>query len=354
MKKRNAFTLVELLGVIVVLAIFALITIPIISNVINDVRIKSLENSAYGLVEASNLYYAQYGTNSNLRFNITGNKVESKDTDKLLTYKGSVKEGTVILDKKGKVTVCITDGKNSAYKNYNETKVTTVKGKCEIKDNSSIVYLDDEATLSELSLAELTEKVLNLENNFLDKTYPVGSVYTSFEDDTVAKVEDRFGGTWEQLENGYMLQSTSSTSNQKGGSSTATFTPNGTVGDTSLDVSQMPAHTHTRGTMNIVGNFTHRYLYDTTYGYQTIIRDETDAFYHWYDNTITGFYPLSTGRWTSNTYSRVLKFDASRSWTGETSSVGGNQSHTHTFTGNQTTINTVPPYITVYMYKRVS
>ena len=90
MKKRNAFTLVELLGVIVVLAILALITIPIISNVINDVRIKSLENSAYGLVEASNLYYAQYGTNSNLRFNIIGNKVESKDTDKLLTYKGSV------------------------------------------------------------------------------------------------------------------------------------------------------------------------------------------------------------------------------------------------------------------------
>ena len=83
--KNKAFTLVELLGVIVVLAILALITIPIISNVINDVRIKSLENSAYGLIEASNLYYAQYGVNSNKRFNITGNKVQSSDNDKLLT-----------------------------------------------------------------------------------------------------------------------------------------------------------------------------------------------------------------------------------------------------------------------------
>ena len=39
---------------------------------------------------------------------------------------------------------------------------------------------------------------------------------------------------------------------------------------------------------------------------------------------------------------------------GETSSVGGSQPHTHTFTGTATTINTMPPYITVYMYKRTA
>ena len=87
--KNKGFTLVELLGVIVVLAILALITIPIISNVITNVRIKSLENSAYGLIEASNLYYAQNGSN-NIRFDINDNKVSSKDTDKLLSYKGSI------------------------------------------------------------------------------------------------------------------------------------------------------------------------------------------------------------------------------------------------------------------------
>ena len=86
-KNKYAFTLVELLGVIVVLAILALITIPIISNVINDVRIKALQNSAYGLIEASNLYYAQYGNASNIRFDINDNKVSSSDTDNLINYK---------------------------------------------------------------------------------------------------------------------------------------------------------------------------------------------------------------------------------------------------------------------------
>ena len=38
----------------------------------------------------------------------------------------------------------------------------------------------------------------------------------------------------------------------------------------------------------------------------------------------------------------------------ETGYTGGNQSHTHTFTGTSTTINTVSPYITVYMYKRTA
>ena len=165
MNKKNGFTLVELLGVIVVLAILALITIPIISNVIDNVRIKSLQNSAYGLIEASNLYYISKGNNTTVRFD----KTQDKDTLKELSYKGVVKIGTVIIDKKGKITVCITDGKNSAYKNYNETKVTTSKGKiCNIKDGSSIVYLDDEATINEYDNSKLTELVNELRADVAD------------------------------------------------------------------------------------------------------------------------------------------------------------------------------------------
>ena len=160
MKNKLGLTLVELLAVIVVLAILSLITIPVISNVIDNVRIKSLQNSAYGLIEASNLYYISKGNNTTVRFD----KNDTKDTLKELSYKGVVKIGTVIIDKKGKVTVCITDGKNSAYKNYNETKVTTSKGKiCHIKENSSIVYLDDKATINEYDGVKLTEIVTDLQ-----------------------------------------------------------------------------------------------------------------------------------------------------------------------------------------------
>ena len=338
MRKKDAFTLVELLGVIVVLAILALITIPIISNVINDVRIKALQNSAYGLIEAGNLYYAQYGTNSNLRFDINNNLVSSTDTTNLLKYKGSVKEVTVILDRKGQVTVCITDGKNSAYKNYNKSKVTISKGKvCSIKENSSIVYLDDEATIDYLDntqltseLADLKEEVKSIKDNFLDKTYPVGSIYITMTENTVSKVEEKFGGTWEQIESGYMLRSTDVTSGTTGGSSTATFTPAGTVGDTTLLESQMPRHSHKNlhwgseyGTIFV---FSHN-----NGGNDTALDFSSDAVNPWnYDVDLS-----STNRIV-------------------TEPEGGDQPHTHTFTGTSTTINTVSPYITVYMYKRVS
>ena len=160
MKNKKGLTIIELLAVIVVLAILAIITIPIISNVINDVRIKSLQNSAYGLIEAGNLYYVSKGNNTTIRFD----KNDTKDTLKELSYKGIVKIGTVIIDKKGKVTVCITDGKNSAYKNYNENKVTTTKGKiCSIKENSSIVYLGDDATITAYDDVKLTELVNSMQ-----------------------------------------------------------------------------------------------------------------------------------------------------------------------------------------------
>ena len=58
-KKRKAFTLIELLAVIIVLAIIALIAMPIIFNVIENAKLKSMENSAYGVVDAVRLYYME-------------------------------------------------------------------------------------------------------------------------------------------------------------------------------------------------------------------------------------------------------------------------------------------------------
>ena len=159
--KNKGFTLVELLAVIVVLAIISLITIPTISGVVNKARLNSLKDSAYGLIDASNLYYAQFGVSSNTRFD----KSDNEDTLKELRYKGNVKEGTVIINKRGKITVCITDGKNSAYKNYNESSVTLVSSKrCSVPENTNIVYLDNEATLTELSNQELTDEIEKLKS----------------------------------------------------------------------------------------------------------------------------------------------------------------------------------------------
>ena len=64
MKKRNGFTLIELLAVIIVLAIIALIAMPIIFNVIENAKVKSLENSAYGVIDAVRLQYMENLMNS--------------------------------------------------------------------------------------------------------------------------------------------------------------------------------------------------------------------------------------------------------------------------------------------------
>ena len=63
-KKRKAFTLIELLAVIIVLAIIALIAMPIIFNVIENAKVRSLENSAYGVVDAVRLQYMEDLMNS--------------------------------------------------------------------------------------------------------------------------------------------------------------------------------------------------------------------------------------------------------------------------------------------------
>ena len=62
--KKNGFTLIELLAVIIVLAIIALIATPIIFNVIENAKIKSLENSCYGVIDAVRTKYAEGSLNS--------------------------------------------------------------------------------------------------------------------------------------------------------------------------------------------------------------------------------------------------------------------------------------------------
>ena len=62
--KRKGFTLIELLAVIIVLAIIALIATPIIFNVIENAKIKSLENSCYGVIDAVRTKYVEGLLNS--------------------------------------------------------------------------------------------------------------------------------------------------------------------------------------------------------------------------------------------------------------------------------------------------
>ncbi len=83
----KGFTLIELLAVIVILAIIALITTPIILNVIEDSRRNSAVDKAWGAIDAVRLAYSQAQTGSEpvgIPFTVNfpkGNAKGDKDKD---------------------------------------------------------------------------------------------------------------------------------------------------------------------------------------------------------------------------------------------------------------------------------
>lgn len=172
--------------------------------------------------------------------------------------------------------------------------------------------------MTSISLSELDE---HLFTKIFETTFPIGTIFqTTIIGNPNTIIPGATNSEWEQITdrmligagNTYPIEST-------GGEATVTLTKD-----------QLPSHTHTRGSMNIIGEF----------GIQGC-----DQF----ANVTSGaFYTVSTGHVDAGTsagaqYINKAGFDASRSWTGETSSVGGNQSH-----------NNIPPYYAVYIWKRVA
>ena len=147
----------------------------------------------------------------------------------------------------------------------------------------------------------------------LDKVYPIGSIYISYSSTNPSTL---FGGS-------SSASSTGSSSGSTGGSSSAN------TGSTTLTINQIPAHTH--------------------------------------NYTLVGF------RQTGEVASQVGIYDPQENRSVATTSTGGSQGHTHTMAhthsigshthtmahthsiGSHThTVNTLPPYIAVYMWRRTA
>lgn len=140
--KNKGFTLIELLAVIVILAIIALIAIPIVLNIIDTSKRGALKDSAYGIIEATEIFYANEitkGNTVNPTFTVVDNKfiLDSDETTEL-SFKGEVpKLGNVGVNGK-KTYIRITDGSYCAYKSIDDLDVNVIKGNC--SDISSTGY----------------------------------------------------------------------------------------------------------------------------------------------------------------------------------------------------------------------
>lgn len=143
--------------------------------------------------------------------------------------------------------------------------------------------------------------------------YPVGSIYMSLE---AVSPADLFGGTWERLKDFFLLGAGGSyTAGQTGGASRASITPGGYNKGTALTTSQIPAHEH---------------------GFMLNIQHV--------DGTVTTAESMKTG----------LQVGGRIRYSGSTYPVGGGQTHTHDFVGYAQDVSTMPPFLAVNMWRRVS
>jgi hypothetical protein len=155
-----------------------------------------------------------------------------------------------------------------------------------------------------------------------DMIYPVGAVYLAVGGKDPATL---FGGKWQQIIGRYIrasgtLSGTTYTAGESGGEVSHTITTD-----------ELPAHSHTRGTMNITGTFSG--VGESNDSPKPIL---SGAFY---------VSKASGGITVSNDGSKddLYGFDASKSWTGSTSVVGKSKA-----------IGMNPAYFVIDMWVRIA
>lgn len=137
--------------------------------------------------------------------------------------------------------------------------------------------------------------------------YPIGSIYMCVNDINPSEV---FGGTWVQIKDRFLLAAGDTYNNgATGGEASVSYTPSGTVGGHALTIEEIPAHSH---------------IYGSPTDYHSVSFGETQYF--------AGSEEVETN----------------------TTSVGGGQAHDHGFSGNSATLNNMPPYLAVKVWKRTA
>ena len=178
--KKKGFTLIELLAVIVILSVITLITIPMITNVIEESKKKALVSSVQGILDSTDYFTMSHETGV---YEFLFDKEHQGSTIKgeSLEYKGNINgEGKLYLDKEGNTSICISNDTYYAYKNYNSGIIVGDKktGNCIIgfdaltnkyvamldngTGNVSNVYSKDEV---DNLVSNLTAEITNMKSN---------------------------------------------------------------------------------------------------------------------------------------------------------------------------------------------
>ncbi len=153
--EKKGFTLIELLAVIVILAVIALIATGSIIQIIDRAEKGALEDSAYGIIEAGNVFYIDHilpatnkGNSDRYSFEIIENKfVNVKNKEEKLAFKGSMpKTGKLQINANGDTAIAICNRKYCACKSISETKVIVQKQGCEIDEETGEIGTKKDTT----------------------------------------------------------------------------------------------------------------------------------------------------------------------------------------------------------------
>ena len=376
--KKKGFTLIELLAVIVIIAVIVSITTGIILNIIEKSRYESAKLSVLNYVDAIEFKVAQNKLYDGNTYRGLYSVKEKELTDNVITMNVDIK-GT--LPKEGSSVTINNDGKVNDGVFYIDKYKIAYNG--ETKEvNSEETNNDDTPKSIEDQLKELTAEVASLKKNSLniDNIYPVGSIYISAEDDTIEKVQNRFGGTWERYAEGTALVSTGTYTDSNGNINSYAKNSQGGSNNVTLTTNNLPAHTHSviaKGTVSSTftgtavntgvqsANHTHTFSGTTStevnyqgYGVASLHNggnnqgigrtsgDSPNAFAssdgHFHQHTFSG---TTSGISVNHTHSVTAKGTVSSTFTGT--------SATTSSTGSGTSFSVQNPYTSVYMYKRI-
>lgn len=203
--------------------------------------------------------------------------------------------------------------------------------------SGTLLFAQDGIDISRATLKYLETVSIqkNTTYNFdIDMIYPVGSIYMSV--NNVSPGTFLPGTSWEQIRDRFLLAAGS------------TYTAGGTGGSaiTSLAVNNLPSHHHSYTAP------------PSATGSHTLTVSEIPAHYHAMRYS-TGSTSGAGYAWTGSKYSWTSATESSAGMKG----AGGGGGHSHTITGSSSTtgdtgsgtaFSNMPPYLTVYMWKRTA
>ena len=221
------------------------------------------------------------------------------------------------------------------------------------------------------TITSMQNQIDNIKGEVINEIYPVGSIYMSTEDDSIEKVQSKFGGTWEKYAQGRTLIGDGVLTNSNGNIITYKIGENGgnlNVSNINLD------HTHvydktSSGSYSTVINHKHSTnsftITRANLPSDTIIFGDVKNYNHKTNNSAhfsTGVWGYYGGTSAEAIPIYMTNYDWGKSISiGDTSAVGTSSGsislkYDRVNTGNMSTnnkINAQDPYIVIFIYKRV-